>query len=58
MAMQATWQSLTGKIDPDRHRAVSRRLEIQEADAAKWRDECLQYFQQFSGMPIKPSAGA
>jgi len=58
MAMQATWQSLTGKIDPDRHRAVSRRLEIQVADAAKWRDECLQYFQQFSGMPIKPSAGA
>jgi alpha-glucuronidase len=55
-AMQVTWQSLADKIDPDRHRAVSQRLEIQVTDAAKWRDQCLQYFQQFSGMPITSSA--
>ncbi|MGD0464424.1 MAG: alpha-glucuronidase family glycosyl hydrolase [Tepidisphaeraceae bacterium] len=52
LAMQATWKSLAEKIDPDRHLAVSKRLEIQVADAAKWRDTCLQYFQRFGGMPI------
>jgi alpha-glucuronidase len=53
-ALQATWKSLAGKIDPDRHRAVSERLEIQVADAGKWRDACLKYFQGFSGMAIEP----
>jgi alpha-glucuronidase len=52
-AMQATWDSLAGKIDPDRHRAVAERLAIQVADSAQWRDQCLQYFQRFSGMPIQ-----
>ena len=28
------------------------RLEIQVTDAAKWRDHILQYFQQYSKMPI------
>jgi alpha-glucuronidase len=50
--MQATWNSLAGKIDPDRHRAVAQRPAIQVADSAKWRDECLQYFQRFSRMDI------
>ena len=54
LAMQATWNSLADKIDPDRHRAVSQRLMIQVTDSAKWRDHCLQYFQQFSQMPIEP----
>lgn len=52
-AMQATWDSLAGKIDPDRHRAVAERLAIQVTDSAQWRDQCLQYFQRFSGMPIQ-----
>jgi alpha-glucuronidase len=52
VAMQATWNSLAGKIDPDRHRAVAQRPAIQVADSAKWRDECLQYFQRFSRMDI------
>jgi alpha-glucuronidase len=55
LALQATWESLAGKIDADRHRAVSQRLEIQVADSAKWRDLCLEYFQKFSRMPITPS---
>ena len=50
--MQATWQSLSGVIDPQRHREVAHRLESQVTDARKWRDECLKYFQQFSTMPI------
>jgi alpha-glucuronidase len=50
--MQATWQSLAGRIDPQRHKEVAERLAIQVADAAKWRDQILQYFQGFSKRPI------
>jgi len=52
-AMQTTWQSLSEQIDPQRHKEVADRLAIQVADAAKWRDQILQYFQTFSKMPIK-----
>lgn len=51
-AMQATWQSLAGRIDARRHKEVADRLVIQVADAAKWRDHCLQYFQRFSKREI------
>jgi alpha-glucuronidase len=54
-AMRATWKSLAGKIDPGRHRAVSERLEIQVADAERWRDVCLKYFQELSRMAIEPA---
>jgi alpha-glucuronidase len=58
-AMQATWQSLSGAIDPQRHKEVADRLAIQVADAAKWRDQILGYFQGFSGLPIPaPDSGA
>ena len=40
-AMQATWQSLAGQIDPQRHKEVADRLAIQVADATKWSDEIL-----------------
>lgn len=50
--MEATWQSLAGRIDPQRHKEVADRLAIQVADAAKWRDQILQYFQGFSKRPI------
>ena len=52
LAMQHTWSSLADKIDPQRHKEVAERLVIQVADAQKWRDEILQYFQQFSKLPI------
>lgn len=51
-AMQATWASLEGKIDPQRHKEVAERLAIQVADAARWRDHVLRYFQRFSKQPI------
>ena len=54
--MQATWQSLAGRIDAQRHREVAERLQIQVTDAALWRDHILKYFQQFSQMPIVPPA--
>ena len=56
-ALQSTWQSLAGRIDPQRHKEVADRLAIQAADAAGWRDHCLQYFQRFSKRPIA-SGGA
>ena len=56
--MQATWPSLADRIDPQRHKEVADRLVIQVADARAWRDQILQYFQQFSKQPIvKPAAG-
>ena len=56
-AMQKTWESLSGQIDPRRHREVADRLTIQVADAGKWRDYILQYFQGFSKRPIARSGG-
>ena len=52
--LQAIWQSLAGKVDPQRHKEVADRLKIQVEDAVKWRDHILQYFQGYSGMPIMP----
>ncbi len=50
--LQEGWMALTPLIDQQRHREVAARLAIQVADAAKWRDQILAYFQRFSGMPI------
>jgi alpha-glucuronidase len=51
-AMQKTWSSLAGRVDPRRHEEVADRLAIQAADAAKWRDHILQYFQSINKLPI------
>jgi alpha-glucuronidase len=53
--LQTTWQSLADRIDPQRHKEVADRLAIQVADAAKWRDHVLGYFQTFSKRPIPQS---
>ena len=53
-ALAAAWKSLVDQIDPGQHKRVSDRLAIQVQDSAKWRDECLAYFQKFSGMPMEP----
>jgi alpha-glucuronidase len=51
-ATRATWASLSGAIDPERHEAISRKLAIQERDAVWWRDACLLYFQTFAKRPL------
>jgi alpha-glucuronidase len=56
VALQTTWQSLAGKVDPRRHKEVADRLAIQVADSAKWRDQILEYFAGFSKRPIPPSS--
>ena len=52
-SMQRTWLSLSDRIDPQRHREVAERLAIQVADAARWRDHVLGYFQGFSKRPLR-----
>ena len=54
--LQKTWQSLSGSVDPQRHREVAERLAIQVEHAAAWRDLILTYFQGFSGLAINPAA--
>lgn len=55
-ALQKTWQSLAGTIDSRRHKEVANRLAIQVADAAKWRDQILEYFGRFSKWPVPQSS--
>ncbi|HEU5291126.1 MAG TPA: alpha-glucuronidase family glycosyl hydrolase [Cyclobacteriaceae bacterium] len=50
--MQKTWNSLEGKIDPDRFKQVKMLLNIQHDEAVWWRDACVLYFQTFSKRPI------
>ena len=50
-AMQSQWLSLKGTIDPDRFQAVADRLALQVADARRWRDRAVKYFQSVSHQP-------
>ena len=50
-----TWEGLSGKVDPQRHKAVAAKLALQATHAAQWRDQILGYFQRFSGMQIAKS---
>ena len=49
------WQALKGRVDDQRHAAVLAKLQQQAADAAAWRDKCLQYFARFSGKEVTAS---
>lgn len=49
---QLTWEQMKPYVDQKRWEAVRAKLEIQESDARWWRDACIQYFGEFSGMPI------
>ena len=51
-AMRGQWETLRGRIDPERFEHVRQRLARQELDARDWRDACLLYFQQFSRRPL------
>jgi alpha-glucuronidase len=52
VAMQATWATLEGKIDPQRHQAIAAKLAVQATDAQSWRDQCIAYFRTVA----RPSA--
>ncbi len=49
---QAVWEKAKPYVDAGRWEAVRTKLEIQESDARWWRDACVQYFGEFSGMPV------
>jgi alpha-glucuronidase len=51
-SMRRAWSLLRGAIDDRRLDEVGAFLEIQEKEARWWRDAALQYFQQYSRMPI------
>jgi alpha-glucuronidase len=49
---QQLWDSLEQQVDPPLFADVQARLRIQARDAVWWKDACLLYFQEFSGMPV------
>lgn len=49
---KALWEEMKPYVDSERWEHVRERLAIQESDARWWRDACVQYFQEFSGMPV------
>ncbi len=49
---QKTWDEAKPYVDAERWEVVRAKLEIQESDARWWRDACVQYFGEFSGMPV------
>jgi alpha-glucuronidase len=55
IGMQRNWQALADKIDSRRHQEIAERLAMQVADSAKWRDQILEYFRQFSKKPVPRS---
>jgi alpha-glucuronidase len=55
-AMQADWERLRPLIDARRGADVAQRLARQHAEARWWRDACVAYFQQVSGLPLPARA--
>lgn len=49
---QKIWTDVRPYVDEERWEAVNEKLAIQESDARWWRDACVQYFGEFSGMPV------
>jgi alpha-glucuronidase len=50
--MQQVWDQQKNKVDAQRFRQVAMLLNIQQEEAAWWRDACLLYFQTFSKMAV------
>lgn len=46
------WDEMKSYVDSERWEAVRAKLQIQESDARWWRDACIQYFGEFSRMPV------
>lgn len=50
--MQREWAKAEPYVAPELYKDIEERLTIQARDAQWWKDGCLLYFQQFSGMPF------
>jgi alpha-glucuronidase len=53
--MKSQWKELEGNVDRERFEGVLELLGIQVKEAEWWRNACLLYFQQYSGMPFPGS---
>ncbi|WP_111309394.1 alpha-glucuronidase family glycosyl hydrolase [Confluentibacter sediminis] len=51
-SMIKTWDKMENYVDVERFNNIKMLLNIQYKEAKWWRDACLLYFQQFSGMPL------
>ena len=49
---QQIWDEAAPYVLPALYRTVQNKLKIQVRDAVWWKDACLLYFQQYSGLPI------
>lgn len=52
LEFQKDWESVKEFIDSEQFEYVATLLKIQHKEAIWWRDACVLYFQQFSGMPV------
>lgn len=46
------WEGMRSYVDATRYERQKARFDRQAKDAVWWRDACLLYFQQFSGLPL------
>ena len=51
-AIAREWTDLSDAIDPQRHRAVTESLAIQQREARWWRDASIAYWQSLNGLPL------
>ena len=51
-AMAQTWARLAAYVDPERHRAVSESLAIQQREARWWRDASIAYWRSLNRLPL------
>ncbi len=51
--MVETWQFLEGKVEPEIHASVMKKLREEKQFARQWRDECVQYFSSFAKLEIQ-----
>ena len=53
-----TWKTLVGKVYSPQYSEVEKKLEIQYDEAQWWRDACLLYFSNISGLTIPENLGS
>ena len=51
-SFQKGWEQAKKFVDAERFNDVQSRLKVQARDAVWWKDACLLYFMEYSGMRI------
>ncbi|HEY4415209.1 MAG TPA: alpha-glucuronidase family glycosyl hydrolase [Verrucomicrobiae bacterium] len=50
--MQSVWETLQGRVDAARFKAVQEKLKLQLKHATNWRDTCIRFFQSVNHRPL------